>query len=249
MKVNEAVEYCLAYHRSNSQINTLRSYEFLLSKFEDFFGERDLEEISSVGVLSFLTQLCEGNKQGTNRSRYGLLSAFFNLIKNSTDKDREVVFIPTKVAQRLEKYIHVNGLEGDDLVFPIKYPTARKIVRKAGKRAGINLKPHDLRRHAATSSFWQDLNFTISSEDHAILGFDFFALQSGNRAFSVLHLANRTHLADAVIARPLASLSLWVAIITETGPSFTGNLSPTGSTTAALHVNPPIIQSDSSIHM
>ena len=56
MKVHEAVEFFLAYHRSNSQINTLRSYEFLLSKFEDFFGDGDLEEISSEGVLSFLTQ-------------------------------------------------------------------------------------------------------------------------------------------------------------------------------------------------
>jgi len=74
MKIHEAVEYCLAYHRSNSQINTLRSYEFLLSKFEDFFGDGDLdlEAISSEEILSFLTQLCEGNKQGTKRSRYGL---------------------------------------------------------------------------------------------------------------------------------------------------------------------------------
>ena len=29
MKIHEAVDYCLAYHRSNSQINTMRSYEFL----------------------------------------------------------------------------------------------------------------------------------------------------------------------------------------------------------------------------
>ena len=35
-------------------------------------------------------------------------------------------------------------------IFPIGYTGPRKMVRKAGKLAGIDLKPHDLRRHAAT---------------------------------------------------------------------------------------------------
>ena len=34
--------------------------------------------------------------------------------------------------------------------FPITYPAARMIVKKAGDLAGIHLRPHDLRRHAAT---------------------------------------------------------------------------------------------------
>jgi integrase len=35
-------------------------------------------------------------------------------------------------------------------IFPISYTAARFVVKKAGKLVGIDLRPHDLRRHAAT---------------------------------------------------------------------------------------------------
>ena len=35
-------------------------------------------------------------------------------------------------------------------IFPITYAAARIVVKKAGDLVGIHLKPHDLRRHAAT---------------------------------------------------------------------------------------------------
>jgi integrase len=35
-------------------------------------------------------------------------------------------------------------------MFPITYSAARVMVNKAGKMVDIHLKPHDLRRHAAT---------------------------------------------------------------------------------------------------
>ena len=35
-------------------------------------------------------------------------------------------------------------------IFPITYAAARIVVKKAGNLVGIRLKPHDLRRHAAT---------------------------------------------------------------------------------------------------
>ena len=35
-------------------------------------------------------------------------------------------------------------------IFPITYAAARIIIKNAGKIAGIELRPHDLRRHAAT---------------------------------------------------------------------------------------------------
>ncbi|MDH3575285.1 MAG: site-specific integrase, partial [Desulfobacteraceae bacterium] len=37
-----------------------------------------------------------------------------------------------------------------DRIFPICYETARSMTKKAGSVVGIHLKPHDLRRHAAT---------------------------------------------------------------------------------------------------
>lgn len=65
-------------------------------------------------------------------------------------RQSEVVFIPKKVADRLREYIRANGFEGDQRIFPMGYTGARGIVKRAGRRVGIDLNPHDLRRHAAT---------------------------------------------------------------------------------------------------
>jgi integrase len=41
-------------------------------------------------------------------------------------------------------------MESDQRIFPMGYTGARAVVKKAGLLVGINLNPHDLRRHAAT---------------------------------------------------------------------------------------------------
>jgi integrase/recombinase XerD len=64
-------------------------------------------------------------------------------------KEREIVFIPQKVADCLKEYITGKGLGSDRRIFPISY-AARRVVNKAGKVVGIHLGPNDLRRHAAT---------------------------------------------------------------------------------------------------
>ena len=65
-------------------------------------------------------------------------------------KEREHVFIPQKVADRLKEYIRENRIQMDQRIFPISYEAARTMVKKAGDKVGIRLRPHDLRRHAAT---------------------------------------------------------------------------------------------------
>ena len=65
-------------------------------------------------------------------------------------KESEVVFIPQKVADRLKEYVKDSGARPEQRVFPISYNAARIMVRKAGRLVGIHLRPHDLRRHAAT---------------------------------------------------------------------------------------------------
>jgi integrase len=65
-------------------------------------------------------------------------------------KEMEVVFIPQKVADRLNKYIRDKEIDSDKRIFPITYSAARVMVNKVGKMIDIHLKPHDLRRHAAT---------------------------------------------------------------------------------------------------
>jgi integrase/recombinase XerD len=65
-------------------------------------------------------------------------------------KEQEVVFIPQKVADRLRDYVRQKCISPTDRIFPISYEAARIMVLKAGRMVGIYLRPHDLRRHAAT---------------------------------------------------------------------------------------------------
>lgn len=65
-------------------------------------------------------------------------------------KERENVFIPQKVADRLAAYLRDRNIPLEKRIFPICYEAGRKMVKKAGNVVGIHLRPHDLRRHAAT---------------------------------------------------------------------------------------------------
>ncbi len=42
MKVLQAVDFHLQYHQANSKKNTLKTCEFVLSRFKAQFGKRDL---------------------------------------------------------------------------------------------------------------------------------------------------------------------------------------------------------------
>ena len=232
MKVSQAVALCLEYHKSNSRQSTIRGYEAILSRFCQKFEDRNLEEITSNDVLSFLNRITEGKKHNTKRTRYAHLSAFFNFIQNNIDnslqnpcdtpmmrklfrakplghwdiieketideiifrtqklrnrlilelmarggmrigevlkltpadindrklilrdpksgKEQEFIFIPQKVAERLKNYIKEKGIQSNQLIFPICYEAARAMVKQAGDLVDIHLRPHDLRRHAAT---------------------------------------------------------------------------------------------------
>jgi integrase len=65
-------------------------------------------------------------------------------------KDEEVVFIPGRLAGRLKDYVGLKGIKPGERIFSITYSAARVISKKAGLLVGVQLRPHDLRRHAAT---------------------------------------------------------------------------------------------------
>ncbi len=65
-------------------------------------------------------------------------------------REYEAVFLPQKVADRMKKYIRNNGIKSEVRIFPITYAAARLVVKKAGELVDIQVRPHDLRRHAAT---------------------------------------------------------------------------------------------------
>ncbi len=62
----------------------------------------------------------------------------------------ETVYVPRKTLVRLNDYVRANDFSGSERIFPISYVAAWSMVKKAGKLVDIELKPHDLRRHAAT---------------------------------------------------------------------------------------------------
>ena len=72
------------------------------------------------------------------------------ILSPKSGRQSEVVFLPKKVADRLRDYIRTRNIDLNQRIFPLSYTGARQIVKKAGRRIGIELSPHDLRRHAAT---------------------------------------------------------------------------------------------------
>ena len=70
--------------------------------------------------------------------------------KPKSGRQSETVYVPRKILGRLSQYIQATGISPNDRIFPISYVAAWSKVKKAGQLVGIELKPHDLRRHAAT---------------------------------------------------------------------------------------------------
>ena len=65
-------------------------------------------------------------------------------------REHEFIFIPQRLANRLKDYIRDKGINLQQRIFPICYEAAGEMVAKAWAVVGIHLRPHDLRRHAAT---------------------------------------------------------------------------------------------------
>lgn len=65
-------------------------------------------------------------------------------------KHNEVIFMPEQIANRLKTYIQQKGLIDDDRAFNLCYTAARSLIKGIGKKVGVKLNPHDLRRHSAT---------------------------------------------------------------------------------------------------
>ena len=67
--------------------NTLRNYEFILTKLQYHFNDIELSSITSEDILGFMSTVSDGTKQNTKKLRFTLLFAFFNFVKNSIDPD------------------------------------------------------------------------------------------------------------------------------------------------------------------
>ena len=154
MKVSKAIEICLDYHRNYSKPNTIRSYEAILTRFGLIFGDKDLKEISSEDILTFLSKITDGRKQQTRQARYSHLAAFFNFIINNID---ELIQNPC-ANQLLKKLYKTNTLVQwdsfeketiDEIIFRTTKPRNRLILElmaRGGMRIGevLKLTPDDI---------------------------------------------------------------------------------------------------------
>jgi hypothetical protein len=113
--------------------NSIRPYEFVLSRFDSQFHDRELSSITPDEILSFLNQITEGTKQSTRRSRYSCLASFFNFIKNTVDRKLQnpcsasmlrKLFRPAKIAHWtiLEKEVV------DEIIFRTTNPRNRLML-------------------------------------------------------------------------------------------------------------------------
>jgi integrase len=82
-------------------------------------------------------------------------------------KGPEVVFFPQEGADRLKEYVKESGADIDNRLSSIGYNAARIMVWKAGRLVGIHLRPHDLRRCAATFASRSGTPIASQQGDHA----------------------------------------------------------------------------------
>ncbi len=64
----------------------------------------------------------------------------------------------------MKEYIENKNIQLDKRIFPITYVGARCIVHKAGMLVDKEIRPHDLRRHAATYASRSGVSIEIVSK-------------------------------------------------------------------------------------
>ncbi len=160
IKVTEAVKFFLEYHKSHSKENTIRAYNLVLSKFCKEFGSVDLKELTTEKMLSFLSEITEGKKPQTKRTRYTHLLSFFNFIKNNLYPDlRNPCDTPMlKKLFRARPSFHWDVIEKetiDEVIFRTSKPRSRLILElmaRGGMRISevLKLTPSDINNRRLT---------------------------------------------------------------------------------------------------
>jgi hypothetical protein len=65
MNVSQASKILLDYHRAHPKEDTIRAYEFAITKFNQNFANLTLNEVTTDDILDFMTQITEGRKPQT----------------------------------------------------------------------------------------------------------------------------------------------------------------------------------------
>jgi len=76
----------------------------------------------------------------------------------------EKVFITKKLCGKLQSYITKRPSIKNKIIFDISYSTAHRMVKRSGLLVNSKLRPHDLRRHAATQASRNSIPLEIVSK-------------------------------------------------------------------------------------
>ncbi len=160
MQFSRAATIWLEYHRSHSRENTLKSYHAALAAFLAEFTDRQIGEISTEEILSFLNRVTEGKKPQTRRVRYAHLSAFFNFIRNNLDPEFRNP-CDTPAMKRLfrnrapARWNTIDKDTVDEVIFKTTKPRNRlmlELMARGGMRVGevLKLTPSDVNERKLT---------------------------------------------------------------------------------------------------
>jgi integrase len=117
----------LAITRPIRNKNTAERYEALIGRFNQEFGDREINQITSDEALSYLNRITDGNKPYTRRIRYAQLSSFFNFIRNNIDPEStnpsDSLMIRKIYRERIKTIWEVVGKETvDEIIFRTTNP-------------------------------------------------------------------------------------------------------------------------------
>jgi integrase/recombinase XerD len=80
MKITDAINLFRYHQDSNVKQRTVKSYIYLLLRFEEVYSEREVESINPDEILQFLTGLTGDTAKSTRRLRYSQIKTFFNFV-------------------------------------------------------------------------------------------------------------------------------------------------------------------------
>ena len=154
MKVSEAVKIWMEYHKSNSKQNTINTYQTILSKFCQEFGEKELDQVTTDEILSFLNKHTANRKPQTKKTRYSHLTALFNFVRTNIDQQLQNPCDTPMMKKifRAKSNVDWNIIEKetvDEIIFRTEAPRDRLILElmaRGAMRIGevLKLTPNDI---------------------------------------------------------------------------------------------------------
>ena len=154
MNITTALKIFRDYQKSNLKRNTVIGYRYLLVNFEELFGDRGLNSISSEDLFHFFEIITENNSKSTKRHRYSQLKAFFNFIIMNYELDLKnplnspVMRKTYRLPKPTQREIIAKGLI-DEVIFNSKNLRDRLLLElqsRCGARIGevLNIRVRDI---------------------------------------------------------------------------------------------------------